>query len=178
MCPTARCDIRTRAEVGFDAAVEGDDLIHYSAFRVVLGRLSTWPISKTLSRSYSSTAITTNRPPMLGDRHRFGTGQVDQRPKPYLASFAISVFIRIPRLSEDGQFGRICNARGMADGPAPVSKKKRPDASETPRPALPHAIPPRKDPRAPAGLSLGGGRRRVAPSRARGPGMASARQDP
>jgi hypothetical protein len=48
--------MRTQAEVGFDAADEGDDivvdgLIHYSAFPVVLGRLSTWLISKTFSRS-------------------------------------------------------------------------------------------------------------------------------
>ena len=36
-----------------------DGLIHHFAFPVVLGRLSTWPDSKTFSRSYSSTAITT-----------------------------------------------------------------------------------------------------------------------
>jgi hypothetical protein len=36
-----------------------DGLIHYSAFPAVLGRLSTWPISKTFNRSYSCTAITT-----------------------------------------------------------------------------------------------------------------------
>ena len=56
--------MRTRAEVGFDAADEGDHLvvdglIHHSAFPVVLRRLSTWPVSKNFSRSYSSTAITT-----------------------------------------------------------------------------------------------------------------------
>lgn len=49
-------------------------VIHHSAFPVVLGRLSTWPISKTFSRSSFSTAITT----MLGYHHRFGAGQVDQ----------------------------------------------------------------------------------------------------
>jgi hypothetical protein len=64
MRPTARSEIRTRAQVGFDAADEEGDLvvyglIHYSTFPVVLGRLSTALLSKTFSRLYSSTAITT-----------------------------------------------------------------------------------------------------------------------
>ena len=36
-----------------------DGLFYHSAFPVVIGRLSPWPVSKNLSRSYSSTAITT-----------------------------------------------------------------------------------------------------------------------
>ena len=76
--------MRTRPEVGFDATDEGDDLvvdglIHHSAFPVVLGRLSTVACLKKLQplvllhRHHRH-----NRPPMLGDRHRFGAGQVDQ----------------------------------------------------------------------------------------------------
>ena len=36
---------------------------------------------------------------MLGDRHPFGTGQVDQPAKPYFASFALRVFMRLPALA-------------------------------------------------------------------------------
>ena len=59
-----------------------------------------------------------------------------------------------------------------------ITQKKCPDASETPRLPLPHAISARKDPRAPAGLSLGGGGDGLAASRARHPRMASPRHDP
>ena len=84
MGPTARREMRMRAEVVFDAADVGDNtfvdgLIHYSVPPPVPGRLSTWPISKTfqpivlLHRHHHH-----DRPPMLGDHHRFGAGQVDQ----------------------------------------------------------------------------------------------------
>ena len=67
--------MRTRAEVGFDAADKGNDLvvdglIHHSAFAVVIG----WPVSKHFNRSYSSKVINTTMP---RDRDRFGADPVD-----------------------------------------------------------------------------------------------------
>ena len=95
MRPTARSEMRTRPEVGFDAADEEGDLIvdgliHYSAFPVVLGRLSNVAYLKNLQplvlvhRHYHH-----NRPSMLGDRHRLARARWIGRPKPYFASFAL-----------------------------------------------------------------------------------------
>src|SRR5712671_6509153 len=81
--------MRTRAEVGFDAAHEEcdlivDGLIHYSAFpRRAWAAIDVASIKnlRTLHRHHHH-----NRPSMLGDRHWLARARSIGRPKPYFTS--------------------------------------------------------------------------------------------
>ena len=88
-----------------------------------------WPVLRNFSRSYSSTAITTTtRPPMLGDRHRFGAGQVDQPAEAVLRVFRAQGLHATPRQCSIHFWPRLSQNTmdsGFRCGPCGVSNRVR-----------------------------------------------------
>ncbi len=75
---------------------------------------------------------------MLGHRHRLGAGEVDSRPKPYFASFALRVCMELPAVVEQVFGQKWPNAQwipasGRTVGPASAISSVRPSLTTRPR---------------------------------------------